>query len=137
MPTDRDLFAEEQQMATMSFGEHIEELRVRLILALIGLFVGVIVAFIPLPRPGLAGHEEHGGAGRRRPSSGSTATSTTRRPRPPRTPRTISPTLEAVIPAEAFVNALKQIAPKLELPPAEQLKGKTAHFPAPVHAGRR
>ena len=47
MPTDRDLFAEEQQMVTMSFGEHIEELRVRLILALIGLFVGVIVTFIP------------------------------------------------------------------------------------------
>ena len=34
-------------MATMSFGEHIEELRVRLILALIGLFVGVFVVFIP------------------------------------------------------------------------------------------
>ena len=34
-------------MVTMSFGEHIEELRVRLILALIGLFVGVIVVFIP------------------------------------------------------------------------------------------
>ena len=31
----------------MSFGEHIEELRVRLILALIGLFVGVVVVFIP------------------------------------------------------------------------------------------
>ena len=31
----------------MSFGEHIEELRVRLILALLGLFVGVIVVFIP------------------------------------------------------------------------------------------
>src|SRR3954453_13773704 len=47
MPNDRDLFVEEQQMSTMSFGEHIEELRVRLILALIGLFGGVIVAFIP------------------------------------------------------------------------------------------
>src|SRR5271166_6993224 len=47
MPSERDLFAEEQTMATMSFGEHIEELRVRLILALAGLFVGVIVAFMP------------------------------------------------------------------------------------------
>ena len=35
MPSERDLFAEEQTMATMSFGEHIEELRVRLILALL------------------------------------------------------------------------------------------------------
>jgi sec-independent protein translocase protein TatC len=47
MPTDQDLFAEEKAMATMSFGEHIEELRVRLILALLGLVVGVIVVFIP------------------------------------------------------------------------------------------
>ena len=47
MPTDQDLFAEEQSMVTMSFGDHIEELRVRLILALLGLFVGVIVVFLP------------------------------------------------------------------------------------------
>lgn len=47
MPTDYDLFAEEQTMATMSFGEHIEELRLRLILALLGLFVGVVVVFLP------------------------------------------------------------------------------------------
>jgi sec-independent protein translocase protein TatC len=47
MSTDQDLFAEEQAMATMSFGEHIEELRVRLILALLGLVVGVIVVFLP------------------------------------------------------------------------------------------
>ena len=32
MPKDQDLFSEEQSMVTMSFGEHIEELRVRLIL---------------------------------------------------------------------------------------------------------
>jgi sec-independent protein translocase protein TatC len=47
MPTDQDLFSEEQSMATMSFGEHIEELRVRLILGLVGLVVGVIVVFLP------------------------------------------------------------------------------------------
>ena len=47
MPNDQDLFAEEQSMVTMSFGEHIEELRVRLILALIGLFVGVLIVFVP------------------------------------------------------------------------------------------
>ena len=47
MPKDQDLFAEEQSMVTMSFGDHIEELRVRLILALIGLFVGVLIVFVP------------------------------------------------------------------------------------------
>ncbi|MDB5349170.1 MAG: twin arginine targeting protein translocase subunit TatC, partial [Planctomycetota bacterium] len=46
-PTDKDLFAEEQTMRAMSFGDHIEELRTHLILALAGLFVGVTLAFIP------------------------------------------------------------------------------------------
>jgi sec-independent protein translocase protein TatC len=47
MPSERDLFAEEQQMVAMSFGDHIEELRTRLILALLGLAVGVFITFIP------------------------------------------------------------------------------------------
>jgi sec-independent protein translocase protein TatC len=46
-PTDQDLFAEEQSMPAMSFGEHIEDLRRHLILALVGLVVGVIITFIP------------------------------------------------------------------------------------------
>lgn len=51
-PTETDLFAEEQSMPSMSFGDHIEELRARLILALMGLFVGVTITFIPVPIPG-------------------------------------------------------------------------------------
>src|SRR3954447_22386812 len=47
MPNDRDLFAEEQSMVSMSFGDHIEELRARLILGLLGLMVGVVLTFIP------------------------------------------------------------------------------------------
>jgi sec-independent protein translocase protein TatC len=46
-PHDQDLFAEEQTMPSMSFGDHLEELRVHLILALLGLFVGVLIAFLP------------------------------------------------------------------------------------------
>ena len=46
-PHEDDLFAEEKTMRSMSFGDHIEELRVHLILGLIGLFVGVLIAFIP------------------------------------------------------------------------------------------
>jgi sec-independent protein translocase protein TatC len=34
-------------MVTMSFGDHLEELRVRLILALLGLVVGIVITFIP------------------------------------------------------------------------------------------
>jgi sec-independent protein translocase protein TatC len=47
MPSEKDLFTEEQTMVTMSFGDHLEELRARLILALMGLVVGVIIAFVP------------------------------------------------------------------------------------------
>ena len=49
MPTEKVLFAEENQMVSMSFGDHIEDLRYRLILALIGLFAGMVITFIPLP----------------------------------------------------------------------------------------
>ncbi len=47
MSTDRDLFREEQSMVAMSFGDHIEDLRKHLVLALIGLFAGVVLTFIP------------------------------------------------------------------------------------------
>ena len=47
MPSDQDLFAEEKEMVAMSFGDHIEELRIRLVLALLGLAVGVALTFIP------------------------------------------------------------------------------------------
>lgn len=47
MPTDQDLFVEERSMVTMSLGDHIEELRRHLILALLGLIVGVVVTLIP------------------------------------------------------------------------------------------
>jgi sec-independent protein translocase protein TatC len=50
-PSDVDLFAEEQSMPAMSFGDHIEELRVRLILALFGLAAGILLAVIPVPTP--------------------------------------------------------------------------------------
>ncbi len=47
MPTNQDLFVEERSMVTMSLGDHIEELRRHLILALLGLFVGVVITMIP------------------------------------------------------------------------------------------
>jgi sec-independent protein translocase protein TatC len=46
-PTDEDLFAEEQAMPAMSFGEHIEDLRKHLIYALLGLMFGVVFTFLP------------------------------------------------------------------------------------------
>jgi len=52
MANDKDLFAEEQSMVSMSFGDHIEDLRYRLILALAGLFAGLIITFVPIPLMG-------------------------------------------------------------------------------------
>ncbi|HWE37073.1 MAG TPA: twin-arginine translocase subunit TatC [Isosphaeraceae bacterium] len=47
MAADKDLFDEEQTMVAMSFGEHIEDLRLHLVRALLGLAVGVIITFVP------------------------------------------------------------------------------------------
>ncbi len=47
MRTQQDLFAEDRTMVTMSLGDHIEELRRRLALALLGLVVGVVITLIP------------------------------------------------------------------------------------------
>jgi sec-independent protein translocase protein TatC len=128
MPSDRDLFAEEQQMVTMSFGEHIEELRVRLILALLGLLAGVILAFIPpldlgwrvmksMEAPAADALERF------------YRNEYDKKAREAEEAKAISPTLEAVVPADTFFQALREFAPKMELPPVEQLKGKTLSFP--------
>ena len=55
---------------------------------------------------------------------GFTATNTTRKPSRPRRPRPSRPALQAMIPMEDFATAIKAIAPKLELPPAEEIKGR-------------
>ncbi|MFO0889592.1 MAG: twin-arginine translocase subunit TatC [Isosphaeraceae bacterium] len=128
MPTDRDLFAEEQQMTTMSFGEHIEELRVRLILALIGLLVGVVIAFIPplnigwwvmktmeAPAADALEHFYRNEYDKKAKEAEAAQAS--------------SPTLLAEVPADTFVQAMREVMPKLEIPPAEQLQGKTLSFP--------
>ena len=128
MPSERDLFAEEQTMATMSFGEHIEELRVRLILALAGLFVGVIVAFIPFLDLGWRVMKSM-----EAPAADALErfyrNEYDKKAKLAEDAKAISPTLEAVIPADSFFKALKDIAPKMDIPPADQLKGKTLSFP--------
>ena len=128
MPSERDLFAEEQTMVTMSFGEHIEELRVRLILALAGLFVGVIVAFIPFLDLGWRVMKSM-----EAPAADALErfyrNEYDKKAKLAEDAKENSPPLEAVIPADSFFKALKDIAPKLEIPPVDQLKGKTLSFP--------
>jgi sec-independent protein translocase protein TatC len=128
MPSDRDLFTEEQQMATMSFGEHIEELRVRLILALIGLSLGVLVTFIPpldigwrvmksMEAPAAHALERF------------YRNEYDKKARQAEETKAVSATMQAMIPMEDFATAVKAIAPKLELPPTEEIKGRTVSFP--------
>ena len=133
MPNDQDLFSEEQSMATMSFGEHIEELRVRLILALIGLFVGVLVVFIPpldigyrvmkkMEEPAKQAldvfyREEYA-----------------KKAKQAELEKEKSPELQAVVDAGTFVAELKRIAPKLELPESGALVGQKLNFPVQFFA---
>ncbi len=128
MPNDRDLFAEEQQMVTMSFGDHIEELRVRLILALLGLFVGVLVAFVPpldigwrIMKSMEAPAKQALDAFYKAEYDKKTAEA--------ENARAESPQLEASISAQAFAEAIRKIAPGVAMPAADTLEGQTVNFP--------
>ena len=128
MPTDHDLFSEEQSMVTMSFGEHIEELRVRLILALIGLFVGVIVVFIPPLDLGWRVMKQM-----EKPAKDALddfySTEYKKKAALALEKKSITPKVEAAVDADAFVTELRKVAPKLELPEAATLKGTTLNLP--------
>jgi sec-independent protein translocase protein TatC len=124
MAADKDLFVEEQQMATMSFGDHLEELRVRLILAILGLVVGIVITFIPpvfLGRLVMLKMEE--------PASEALtkfyAEDAARRANEAKEQAKMAPSVRSEIPAGEFVEQLLTIAPELKLPDPATLDGKT------------
>src|SRR5207237_10552668 len=43
--------------------------------------------------------------------------------------KAMTPPLLATLPADTFITKLKEVAPKLELPQAETLRGKMLHLP--------
>src|SRR3954469_12157600 len=123
MPTDRDLFAEEQTMVAMSFGDHIEELRARLILALLGLFVGVVVTFIPplnlgkwvmqtMQDPAEAALKKFYEARARERAAMAEEK------------KEYSPPFHAEIPVEELRRAVQKVAPGIKLPPPEAIKDR-------------
>src|SRR5215217_4478516 len=127
MPTDRDLFAEEQTMVSMSFGEHIEELRTRLILALYGLVIGVIITFIPpldLGKRIMTKLQE--------PAQVALTKFYTeqaeKRAQAAEAEGLLSESTVAIIPADDFVASFRELVPDLKLPDASTLKGKTLKF---------
>jgi sec-independent protein translocase protein TatC len=128
MPNDQDLFIEEKTMVTMSFGDHIEELRVRLILALLGLFFGLVVVFIPpldiawwvmksMERPAKLALDDFYRAEYEKKAKQAQAD------------ESVTPLLQATVEAGTFIDELKKIAPKLELPQSEAVKGQTLILP--------
>jgi sec-independent protein translocase protein TatC len=128
MPSDRDLFVEEQKMVTMSFGEHLEELRVRLILALIGLFVGVIIVFVPPLDIGKRVMEQM-----EAPAKGALElfyrNEYNKKKAEAVAAEEMSPEVQVHIPAVSFLAAIKKAVPKLDVPPAEELQDATLTFP--------
>jgi sec-independent protein translocase protein TatC len=128
MPTDQDLFAEEQHMVTMSFGDHIEELRIRLVFSLIALFVGMIITFIPPLNIGknvMTTMEEPA----RQALEDFYSERYKDRVEAAQKEQAVAPALDAIVEADKFVEALKGIAPGLPLPAPESLKGKKLNFP--------
>jgi sec-independent protein translocase protein TatC len=128
MPTDQDLFAEEQSMVTMSFGEHIEELRVRLIMALLGLLAGVVVVFLPpldIASRVMWKMEE--------PAKNALEAfyrqEYDKKAEQAKVEKAATPLLQGTVPADVFVTELKNLAPQLPLPAAETLQGKTLNLP--------
>jgi sec-independent protein translocase protein TatC len=128
MPTDRDLFAEEQSMVSMSFGDHIEELRARLILALLGLMVGVVLTFIPPLDLGKRIMTRMEGPAQEALNDFYSDRAETRAAEA-KQKAALTPKVEAIIPADVFIDQLRKVAPKLDLPAPAQVKGKVVRFP--------
>ncbi len=127
-PSDDDLFSEEETMVAMSFGDHLEELRIRLVLALMGLAIGVVLTFIPpvnlgrnvlrqLSEPAQVALDKFYKQKAEVRSSEAAAEK-----------KFTDPTTNK-FPADDFVRELMKIAPELNLPKPESLKGKEITLP--------
>jgi sec-independent protein translocase protein TatC len=130
MPAEKDLFAEEETMVAMSFGDHIEELRSRLILALFGLMVGVILTFIPPIELGKRVIKQMEDPAKAALTKFYAERAKVRSADALKKAK-LTPIVNAVIPAADFVKAIRQVAPRLELPDSdsEALKGQTVTLP--------
>jgi sec-independent protein translocase protein TatC len=141
MRTDKDLFAEESEMVSMSFGDHIEDLRYRLILGLIGLFAGMVITFIPLPVMGesIGMYVFHT---MKQPAQQTLekfyADQAARMSTDAKKEKKLSPTVVNHIPVKDFVEQVAKIAPKLAPmlpdPNSDAVKGQTIDLPLTADA---
>ena len=132
-PNEQDLFAEEQTMPSMSFGEHIEDLRVRLILALIGLFVGLLITFIPFPTPAGTFYigqwvMEQMQAPAQRALTRFYDEQAARKATEAKVLKSKTKPFVVEVPARSFAEALRTVFPDLKPPSDEQLADKTVHL---------
>jgi sec-independent protein translocase protein TatC len=127
-PTDKDLFNEEQTMVAMSFGDHLEELRVRLILAVLFLMGGVVLTFIPPLSLGMRVTRKMQAPAEAALDKFYTERSKVRA-ETARQNDTQSRPVEVTIPVDALIEQFHDAVPELKLPPAESFKGKTMKVP--------
>ena len=124
MAPEKDLFTEEQSMVSMSFGDHLEELRLRLVLALLGLLVGVVISFIPpffLGRAVMVRMEQPASDALRKFYNEDAA----RRIDEAKQAKTKAPPTRYEFPAADLVGQLRTIAPESRLPDPATLEGKS------------
>ncbi len=123
MPIEKDLFAEESSMVTMSFGDHIEELRIRLILALLGLLVGLVITFVPpfyLGRQVMLRMQEPASLALKKFYAEDAA----RRAEDAKDRKAQAPPVRFAIPADQLFAELKKFAPDAGLPDPAALEGR-------------
>ena len=132
-PTENDLFAEESTMRSMSFGDHLEELRIHLILAILGLFVGVLIAFIPpigygkwsLPPMNIGQWVMHK---MQDPAQAALekfyAERTVERAKIADDKKVVTPRMDFEVDGESFAKAVRTLFPELKAPAATALKTK-------------
>jgi sec-independent protein translocase protein TatC len=133
-PSDVDLFAEEQAMPAMSFGDHIEELRVRLILALFGLGAGVLIAVIPVPTPwGTYTVGQWVFDRMQKPAQDALdafyGEEMKRREAAAEAQHSMTKPFEVQVDLAAFAEPLREWFPEAKIPPAEELRGRTITLP--------
>jgi len=127
-PNDEDLFQEEEEMVTMSFGDHLEELRIRLVLALMGLAVGVILTFVPPVNLGRNVLKQLSDPAQIALDKFYSQKAQKRAEVAEKEER-LTPVLKSVIPADEFVNQLRTLMPDLKLPDPETLRGRQIVLP--------
>jgi sec-independent protein translocase protein TatC len=132
-PSDDDLFVEEQSMPTMSFGDHIEDLRKHLILAVLGLVVGVLITFIPILPPWNLSASIGGMVLNRMQKPAQDALDRFKKEQAERRAAAAEAKHEYTPPAQYRIEladlalAMKAIDPALTLPAAESLKGQAVN----------